>query len=164
MAITKPPVLPAWADAGDKVQPSNAELSTGWPLSAIPPSRQRFNWILNYCANAVRYFARRGLPDYDAAEIYMTGDRVLGAEGKTYVCTSDNTLNTAPPTNPSKWMRWGYTQNELAQVVSASANDHTAASDPHPQYAKGLDVVRTNAIQLQFNVANTRHSWRALLA
>lgn len=113
MAITKPPVLPAWADAGDKVQPSNAELSVGWPVSSTPPSRQRFNWVLNFVANAVRYFSRRGLPDYDAAETYMAGDRTIGDDGKTYKCLVDNTTAFAPSTNPAKWARWGFTLAEL---------------------------------------------------
>lgn len=113
MAITKPPVLPAWADAGDKVQPSNAELSVGWPVSSTPPSRQRFNWIFNYVANAVRYFSRRGMPDYDSVETYMIGDRVIGDDGKTYKCLVDNTTGLAPSTNPAKWARWGFTVAEL---------------------------------------------------
>lgn len=114
MAITKPPVLPAWADAGDKVQPSNAELSVGWPVSSTPPSRQRFNWVLNFVANAVRYFSRRGMPDYDAAETYMTGDRVIGDDGKTYKCLADSTTGLAPSANPAKWERWGFTLGEMA--------------------------------------------------
>lgn len=114
MAITKPPVLPAWADAGDKVQPSNAELSVGWPVSSTPPSRQRFNWVLNFVANAVRYFSRRGLVDYDSAETYMTGDRVIGDDGKTYKCLADNTAGFAPSSNPAKWGRWGFTLPEMA--------------------------------------------------
>jgi microcystin-dependent protein len=113
MAITKPPVLPAWADAGDKVQPSNAELSVGWPVSSTPPSRQRFNWVLNYVANAVRYFSRRGLVDYDAAETYMTGDRIIGDDGKTYRSLIDNNTAQTPSTSPTKWERWGFSQSDL---------------------------------------------------
>ena len=96
MAITKPPVLPAWAESGDKVTPSNAEIQVGWPLSSIPPSRQRFNWLLNFLANGIRYFSRRGLPDYDAAETYMTGDRIIGDDGKTYRSIQDNNTGNTP--------------------------------------------------------------------
>lgn len=113
MAITKPPVLPAWAETGDKVQPTNAELQAGWPLSAIPPSRQRFNWILNFCANAVRYFSRRSIADYDAAETYMAGDRIIGDDGKTYVSLLDNNTANTPSTSPTKWERWGFTPTQL---------------------------------------------------
>lgn len=124
MAITKPPVLPAWADAGDKVQPSNAELSVGWPVSSTPPSRQRFNWVLNFVANAVRYFSRRGLVDYDAAETYMTGDRIIGDDGKTYRSLIDNNTAQTPSTSPTKWERWGFS---LADLGSNSQTQATTA-------------------------------------
>lgn len=124
MAITKPPVLPAWADAGDKVQPSNAELSVGWPVSSTPPSRQRFNWVLNYVANAVRYFSRRGLVDYDAAETYMTGDRIIGDDGKTYRSLIDNNTAQTPSTSPTKWERWGFSLSDLG--ANAQTQPYTA--------------------------------------
>lgn len=113
MAITKPPVLPAWAESGDKVTPSNAEIQVGWPLSSIPPSRQRFNWLLNYLANAVRYFSRRGMPDYDAAETYKIGDRVIGDDGKTYRSLQDANTGNTPSSSTLWWERWGFTKTEL---------------------------------------------------
>ena len=121
MAITKPPVLPAWAETGDKVQPASAEIQAGWPSTTTPPSRQRFNWILNFCANAVRYFSRRGLPDYDTDETYMTGDRVIGDDGKTYSSLVDNNKGAKPSANAAKWVRWGYTQAELSDALPAAS-------------------------------------------
>lgn len=117
MAITKPPVLPSWAEAGDKVQPSNAEIQVGWPLSSIPPSRQRFNWLLNFLANGIRYFSRRGLPDYDAAETYMTGDRVIGDDGKTYRSLIDNNTAQTPSASPTKWEEWAPSLSRLADLL-----------------------------------------------
>jgi len=112
MAIIKPPVLPAWADSGDKTQPTNGEIDVGWPLSATPPSRQRFNWILNFCANAVRYFSRRGISDYDAAETYIVGDRIIGDDGKTYRSLQAANINHTPSTSPTWWERWGFTESD----------------------------------------------------
>jgi len=126
MAITKPPVLPSWADAGDKVQPSNAEIQVGWPLSSIPPSRQRFNWLLNFLANGIRYFSRRGLPDYDAAETYMIGDRIIGDDGKTYRSLIDNNIGQTPSAQPTKWERWGWTKSELNNHLNAGLAAGTA--------------------------------------
>lgn len=108
MAITKPPVLPPWADTAanpaDIVQPSNAEISAGWPQSATPPSRQRFNWILNFCANAVRYLVRRGIADYDAAETYAVDDIVRGdVNGLIYRSLQANNINHPPSTSPTWW-------------------------------------------------------------
>lgn len=117
MALTKPPVLPAWAEAGDRVQPSNAEIQAGWPLSNVPPSRQRFNWLLNYLANGIRYFSRRGLPDYDAAETYMIGDRIIGDDGKTYRSLIDNNIGQTPSAQPTKWEEWAPSLSRLADLL-----------------------------------------------
>lgn len=127
MALTKPPVLPAWAEAGDKVQPSNAEIQAGWPLSNVPPSRQRFNWLLNFLANGIRYFSRRGLPDYDAAETYMTGDRIIGDDGKTYRSLIDNNTAQTPSTSPTKWEPWALTQSQSDARVQQNAAIASAA-------------------------------------
>lgn len=121
MAITKPPVLPSWAEAGDKIQPSNAEIQAGWPLSSIPPSRQRFNWLLNFLANGIRYFSRRGLADYDNAETYMIGDKVVAPNGKSYRCKIDNTVGVTPSADPAKWERWGFTLTELNSELATPA-------------------------------------------
>lgn len=130
MSLTKPPVLPAWAETGDKTQPSTPEISTGWPLSNIPPSRQRFNWLLNFLANGVRYLTRRGMPEWGADENYMTGDRVQGPDGNTYVSLVDDNVNYTPATSPTKWTRWGHTAAEVDQRII----DHVALADPHTQY------------------------------
>lgn len=117
MALTKPPVLPAWAEAGDKVQPSNAEIQAGWPLSNVPPSRQRFNWLLNFLANGVRYLTRRGMPDYGADETYMIGDRVIGDDGKTYRSLQDDNINHAPSASPLWWEEWAPSLSRLADLL-----------------------------------------------
>lgn len=103
MSIIKPPVLPTWADGGDKVQPSNSEISIGWPSSSLPPSRQRFNWVLNYVANAIRYFSRRGMVDYDILETYQTDDIVRGDNGLLYRSLADSNIGNAPSSTPAKW-------------------------------------------------------------
>lgn len=130
MSLTKPPVLPAWAETGDRTQPSTPEISAGWPLSNIPPSRQRFNWLLNFLANGVRYLTRRGMPEWGADENYMIGDRVQGPDGKTYVSLIDDNIDNTPATNPTKWTRWGHTAAEVDQRIV----DHVALVDPHTQY------------------------------
>lgn len=136
MAITKPPVLPAWAESGDKVTPSNAEIQVGWPLSSIPPSRQRFNWLLNFLANGIRYFSRRGLPDYDAAETYMIGDRIIGDDGKTYRSLIDNNTGQTPSAQPTKWERWGFTFSEFAANVTTP-----------PQFDNDISLATTEFVQ-----------------
>lgn len=107
MSITKPAVLPAWADTAaagaDIVQPTNAFISAGWQLSAVPPSRQYFNWVLNYAANAVRYFSRRGIVDYDAAETYQKNDIVRGDDNTLYQSLTNSNTGNPPSTSTANW-------------------------------------------------------------
>lgn len=117
MALTKPPVLPVWAEAGDKVQPTNVELQAGWPLSNIPPARQRWNWILGFLANGIRYLTRRGISDWAADETYEIGDYSRGPDGLSYKALTQNT-NKSPAANPADWERWAFSKSELAAELS----------------------------------------------
>lgn len=127
MAITKPAVLPPWAESGDKVQPSNAEIEAGWPSSAVPPSRQRFNWALNYCMNGVRYLTRRGIPDWDSDEAYAIGDRVIGPTGQSYQALTANT-NKTPASNPSDWATWGFGPGDIATATTDNSSKLATSS------------------------------------
>lgn len=120
MPLIRPPVLPVWADTGDKTQPSDAEIAVGWPVTSIPPSRQRFNWFFNWAGNAVRYFSRRGVPDWIATESYEIYDiqRSL-VDGKTYRSLVTANINFEPSANPLKWERWGFSLSELWAYISS---------------------------------------------
>ncbi len=125
----KPAVLPAWAEdkvgiPADYLQPSDADIKAGWPLSAIAPSRQRFNWLINWASNAVRYFMQRGLVSYDAAETYGVGSRVNGDDGKTYVSIQAANVNHTPSASPAWWERWGYTFTELTAFLVSAKSAH----------------------------------------
>ena len=120
---TKPTVLPAWAESAggaDVLQPSNAEIQAGWPLSNVPPSRKRFNWVLKYLAQGVRYLLQRGIPEWDAAEDYRINDRVMGSDGKTYKCIQAG-VNKDPTTQTAYWTRWGFTLAELNAEATTPA-------------------------------------------
>ena len=99
--VTKPLPLPVWAESGEKVQPSNAEIAEGWPLSATPPSRQRFNWILGYSAQIGRYLMQNGIASWDADETYPPGAVVLH-EGKLWVAQREN-HGVQPGTSQADW-------------------------------------------------------------
>ena len=135
MALTKPPVIPVWADAGDKTQPTDTELHVGWPVSNIPPARQRFNWFFNFCANAVRYLTRRGIPDWAADETYLVSDRVQWTDGATYVSLANANINYPPGSNPGVWAKWGYTSVDMsayAPINSPALTGNPTAPTPSP--------------------------------
>lgn len=120
---TKPTVLPAWGESAggaDVLQPSNAEIQAGWPLTNVPPSRKRFNWILKYLAQGVRYLMQMGIPLWDTAEDYPVGARVLASDGKTYKCIQTG-INKDPTTQTAYWTRWGFTLAEIAAEQTTPA-------------------------------------------
>jgi microcystin-dependent protein len=100
--LSRPAVLPVWAESGDKVQPSNPEIQLGWPQTHIPPSRQRFNWIFNHLASGLAYLLRRGLSDWSADETYFIGDWVQ-FEGQLWVSIADANFGSAPEEGSTKW-------------------------------------------------------------
>lgn len=126
---TKPTVLPAWAESAggaDVLQPSNAEIQAGWPLSNVPPSRKRFNWVLKYLAQGVRYLLQRGIPEWDSAEDYRVNDRVQGSNGKTYRCIQAG-VNQDPTTQTAYWALWGSDgRDDQLQLTTAFTTAGTA--------------------------------------
>lgn len=123
--LTKPLVLTdVWCDqplqSGDIATPSNTQIAEGWQQSNIPPPRQWFNWFFNYVQNGVRYFARRGLTDYDAAETYLIGDKVTGPDNISYVSLVNANIGNTPSSHVgTKWDTWGWTGTALASYITA---------------------------------------------
>lgn len=101
MAVKKPLFAPVWAETGETVRPTDAEISEGWPLSATPPSRQRFNWILGWLAQNAAYLRQTGIPPWDAEESYPVDAVVIHNHG-LWVAKRKNT-NVAPGTSPDDW-------------------------------------------------------------
>lgn len=109
IVYTIPAVRDAWADTapvwngttGDIADPGNAFVAAGWQQNTVPPPYQYFNWVLNYCSNAVRYFMQNGIVDWQAAELYQVG-AVVVFNNFIYQCLVNNT-NHEPDTNPGVW-------------------------------------------------------------
>jgi hypothetical protein len=121
MAAEQPPIVSVWADAAtgspDIVQPSPGFIEAGWPLTAIPPSRGFFNWVLWYCSNGVRWLSRRGINDWHAGETYAIGDLVRSA-GKIYGAYVIPTVGVAPQSNLAHWAIW---MGSLSATIAAYA-------------------------------------------
>jgi len=76
-----------WADAaagGDIIIPSDGQKDTGYVHPTIP-QREHFNYFLQEFEKHLRYYMERGLPDWDAAETYQTGD-IVRYNGIFYRC------------------------------------------------------------------------------
>ena len=140
MPLTRPPVLPVWADTGAKTQPTNGEIQAGWPLTTVPPARQRWNWALNYVMNGVRWLTRRGIADWDATDSYEISDIVRGPDNLVYKALTTST-NLTPASNPAAWTVWGYTQTEVQGVTT-----RPVSLAPNPFFAVDQLALATTAV------------------
>lgn len=106
MAVTERPLTaPVWAETGETFRPTDAEISEGWPLSATPPSRQRFNWILGWLSRAVSYLQQNGIGKW-VADVTYAQDGLVVYDGKLWVAKRENT-NAQPDTSPDDWQGAG---------------------------------------------------------
>lgn len=167
---TKPEVLPAWGEnnqsPADMIQPTEAEIGAGWPLTSIPPSRQRFNWVLHWASNGMRYIMQRGLVAWDAEENYTAGARVIGDDGKTYKALTTN-INQPPSTNADDWELWALSLSDLtAKFVELTGltgsaklpNGTTAQRDASPSQG----YARYNSTLDRAEVFSTAKGWTAM--
>jgi hypothetical protein len=133
MSITRPAVRPTWGQSNttsaDMVDPGDSFIATGWPLSTQPPSRQYFNFELNYLGNGVRYFSRRGISDWSAAETYIQGDVCIASNGIVYQALAGNT-NAPPQSSPASWSGlngYALTSTLSGYVTTAALNTALAS-------------------------------------
>lgn len=165
---TKPLVKPAWGESkttpADMITPTDPEIGIGWPLSAVPPSRQRFNWVLNYASNAVRYLMQRGLVEWDAAETYSLHSKVTGPDGLSYKSLQAANIGNTPDSAPSFWERWGFSDSELSSrfvardakesVIAATTANITLSA---PQTIDGIAVVAGNRVLVKNQAAGAEN-------
>ena len=85
----------------DIVRPTDPEISQGWPLTAIPPSRQRFNWVLNRLSAGLRYIEQHGIGKWQVEEDYGE-DSVVVHDHKLWVAKREN-KGKIPPDNADDW-------------------------------------------------------------
>lgn len=154
----KPDLLPVWAETGDKIQPTNPELANGWPASATPPSRQRFNFVLNWAWQGIRYLFQRSVADWATDEDYPAGAHVRAPNGKTYRASVSNT-GKEPSVSPVEWTRWGFTLTEFyaEQTVLAPKNNPQLTGNPQaPTATEGdssLSIASTEFVTRAVNTA-----------
>ena len=102
---TQPSPAPVWActatPVADIVRPTDPEISQGWPLTAIPPSRQRFNWVLNRLSAGLRYIEQHGIGKWQVEEDYGE-DSIVVHDHKLWVAKRAN-KGKIPPDNADDW-------------------------------------------------------------
>lgn len=111
MPITKPTVHAPWADGlgSPAVTVPVSGLYSGGYAGGDIPTHADHNYLFNRFDNALRYFSRHGLPDWDAAETYVLTDMVRGADGGVYVLAAASPAGTDPSIDRKHWARWNLT-------------------------------------------------------
>jgi hypothetical protein len=153
----KPAVGRAWAEIAsnpaDIITLDDTTIATGWPLTGTPPSRQRFNFLLNWMWAALRYFMQVGLPNWDGDETYRVGSTVIGDDGNTYRSLVANNNNLAPSGNPGSWTPWGLTlaqinASQLTQINISTGDASTKVANTNFVAAaiSALNTTLTNAL------------------
>jgi hypothetical protein len=124
MAVaTRPaPIASNWAESGDKTEPSDSFKASGWPLSQVPPTRQKLNWILGWLTQGVRNLLAWGIPEWNASETYPPGAHCSYAGTVYQQVHSANTTNVTPGTDAAKWLRWGHTDGDVNGLIAAACH------------------------------------------
>lgn len=84
-------------------------------------------------ASRGRYQRTRNVSPWRADFIYPAGESYVSFGGQTWKSVATS-VGTQPGTDATKWMRWGYTEAELASALGDAVTVHEAKADPHPVY------------------------------
>lgn len=132
------------SNPGD-VDPDGGDIADGWPESEEPIPRQRLNWINKICHRISRLWRQRGIPPYHVDETYPPGARVTYGDGVVSYqrIGAGNTKGTAP-TDGTKWMRWGYTEEQLDEelgtpsgaLVGGAVTPSSTSGNPTVDYCR----------------------------
>jgi hypothetical protein len=122
IVASQPIIIDPWGtsaqDSGDMVQPIQTQIDGGWP-PGYPP-RQWANFLEFYETNAIRYYAQRGLTDWQTGELYQIDACVIGDDGNTYKSLQNSNTGNTPSTSPTWWGLWGLTLAQIGAYLSAA--------------------------------------------
>lgn len=123
----RPDTSTLWAESGDKIAPTTPEVAAGWPLTNVPPSRQRFNWFFNWVAKGIRYILQRGLPEWSSTEDYPVSAVVM-YNHKAYKAKTAG-VNKIPDVSPNDWEYCPLTAAEQLLALPISPLEEATAAE-----------------------------------
>lgn len=118
-------------DPGD-VDPDGGDIAAGWEKTQTPPRRQRWNWVLRWLMQAVRYLLHIGVGPVVEGQSYAVGDVVCGnAYGSNrfrfYRCILAYTAGAGPGalpgTDETHWEPLNYNQQDTDEAIEAGVAD-----------------------------------------
>lgn len=100
--IIKLDMTKIWAASGDKIQPSDAQMDSGWLVQQIP--RQTWNWFENRQDNNIAYMLQKGIPEWDSTTEYRASKSYVQRNGVVYKCLVTG-VNLDPLVGTTNWTK-----------------------------------------------------------
>ncbi len=90
-------------------------------------------------ASRTLYQRLRNVTPWDATLPYPANVAYVSYAGSTWKSVGES-INIAPGSDPAKWVRWGFTLDELTASLGDAVSAHEGKADAHPQYATDADL------------------------
>ena len=117
--IIKLDMTKIWAASGDKVQPSDSQIASGWLVQQV--ARQTWNWFENRQDQNIAYMLQKGIPEWDSTTEYIINKSYVQRGNIIYKAIA-TTTGVDPTGNPASWVK--------AFVESSSAGEALKALIP----------------------------------
>lgn len=128
--ITKLDMTKLWAASGDKVEPADEQIASGWLVQQIP--RQTWNWFENRQDQNIAYMLQKGIPEWDATTEYRATKSYIQRDGVVYKCATTNT-GVDPSTGTSHWVK----AFPESSVALEALRNITPAANTMPYFTSG---------------------------
>lgn len=142
--ITKLDMTKLWAASGDKVQPVDTQIASGWLVQAV--ARQTWNWFENRQDQNIAYMLQKGFPEWDSTTQYIINKSYVQRNNIVYKAIATTTGDD--PTGSSNWVKAfpesSVSLEALKPLIPASdtigyfTGTTTAASTPLTSFARTL--------------------------
>lgn len=100
--IIKLDMTKIWASSGDKIQPSDAQLASGWLVQQIP--RQTWNWFENRQDTNIAYLLQKGIPEWDSTTQYQANKSYVQRNSVVYKAIL-TTTGVDPAVAGASWVK-----------------------------------------------------------
>lgn len=111
-------LIETWASTGNVIEPPLAKQNGGWEFEEQPP-HEYMNWIHNTLGKQVNYLMRSGVPAWNAATSYLTGNAVIESS-VLWIALAPNSNSLPTPAN-ANWQ--GIDANTFATAAQGALAD-----------------------------------------
>lgn len=124
----------SWPEGVYQIEEDDPVLGGATGITNQPPTQ---------LAARSRFQRLRNITPWEAALSYPAAIAYVSHAGKTWKSVTAS-VNVAPGSDETRWIRWGHTADELGESFSA----HEAEEDPHAQYVQSTGDTMTGPLNL----------------